>query len=1045
MRKIGLTLLTVLCLLAGLLYSVVYTEFGLRQALRLIPTATLQYQTVHGALATTVSFKRLRVRVPDIAVSASHADITFNPWALLHRDVNVRALKLSQANVTYTPTNTSNQETPLQPWRLHIHHLIAHDINLTAATAGTHHIDQLTAEITYEQQRWYVKSQLAITTPQPLQTNLTLTGTPQHYTTAISIQGPTSHFQLTGHGDQSHIQLKTTQSKLLSGHLRGDLNLQFSPLRWQTELHARQLQLQQVGPRYPHALSISLTSQGHQTSQHQLNYHAQLAITDPHNHLTLEVQHDTDYAITWNTQIKRASSLIPTLQATFSSQGSLVGTPSQFHTSGSYRIDHAHYQSWTVQHSHGQWNLQQHHQLTGNASIASATATYQSSTFHDIHAEIHGSPKRLQFQGKFTHQHTTPVFSGTLQQEKNLTHITLNSLSISHRQHRYTLTHPFTATLHPFTLHINDACLAGEDKSQACLSGRYHKQGQWQGKLVLAHMPIDNLSDLLLAPFQSNITINSTLDLNGNQQHIQAVSGHYQLTPGFLRLDPQHAITLQHAQGKLNYQQQTLSSTVDLVTGHGNHLQASTRLTTTDILSIFSAKQVFTAQLSGQLPNLTELNSFFSYPQLTQGVISLSLQFNGSISRPNAAGSVDLNDIAFTIPRYGLMVSDLSGTFNANKNKLLTTLHSQVNQRPVTVTASTELSTLDTTAQLTGKDILVYDTSEFTIYASPTLTAIYHGDHVSLNGTIHIPHGNIEPHQFNSTTQLPMTDIVFAYPEQEDQTFLPIALDLAISFGDDLTINTNGITGHAGGSVEVTKTVDQAPLLTGTLNVRDGYLHAFGRRLILKRNSGLQYDHTPIDSPYLAISAYQRITNTAMLSSNQAIEDKQIIGINLTGALSSPSIHYFSTPSTLTDNQIISLLLFGYAVDSMNDNNQNYLAALSAIQLTESGLISPNAGNSDHSILQALGISELTISDTTETDALGNNISGDPQSSFIIGRNFGKHVYLRFSRNFSSEFPTNEYLLRYLFNQNWIIQGTQINSALDSNSGVDALYRFYHD
>jgi len=160
------------------------------------------------------------------------------------------------------------------------------------------------------------------------------------------------------------------------------------------------------------------------------------------------------------------------------------------------------------------------------------------------------------------------------------------------------------------------------------------------------------------------------------------------------------------------------------------------------------------------------------------------------------------------------------------------------------------------------------------------------------------------------------------------------------------------------------------------------------------------------------------------------------VGIALRGTVKAPKIYFFSNNARLSQADILSYLLLGYANHSNAPGNTDFLLrALAAVKITSQGLLGKE--NIASQVQSGLGLNELGIESETTVDALGNPVS--QQSAFVVGKSLTRRIYVRMS--FGLLNPVNLYQFGYLLNSNWAIQ-------LETSSlgaGADILYTIQKD
>ena len=215
-----------------------------------------------------------------------------------------------------------------------------------------------------------------------------------------------------------------------------------------------------------------------------------------------------------------------------------------------------------------------------------------------------------------------------------------------------------------------------------------------------------------------------------------------------------------------------------------------------------------------------------------------------------------------------------------------------------------------------------------------------------------------------------------------------------------------------------------------------GTFKAYGHTLTIDKTSWVKFNG-PSNNPTINIKATQVIHPSNI--SDSSTPSSIIVGINLSGTLQQKHINLYSTPSDLSDQQILSLLLFGYTYKT-NESTPSIMNALTALQLAQSGF--EDSGGITNFIRKKLQLTEFGIAEENKTDALGNTTTENDTPSFVIGRYISKHAYVRYTQDITSDNnPAQIFQLRLLLNRLFSFQLSEKITALNENStGFNLIY-----
>jgi len=220
-----------------------------------------------------------------------------------------------------------------------------------------------------------------------------------------------------------------------------------------------------------------------------------------------------------------------------------------------------------------------------------------------------------------------------------------------------------------------------------------------------------------------------------------------------------------------------------------------------------------------------------------------------------------------------------------------------------------------------------------------------------------------------------------------------------MTLGDDVTIETYGLSGHIKGSITETTLPTQPTRARGELQVNDGQYVALARKLDIERgrlifNGGLLAD------PAIDIRAVKVFPDVKA-------------GVNVRGTLLQPRLSFFSEPS-LPQSQIVSLILAGGSLESAQNRNNPNQAGNEA--LAQGSAI----------LAQQLG-SRVGIEDVSLESNLAN------ETSLVLGKYLSPRLYVSYGISFTEQLNTLK--LRYSLSDRWSVK-TEMGQA----RGADLVY-----
>lgn len=445
--------------------------------------------------------------------------------------------------------------------------------------------------------------------------------------------------------------------------------------------------------------------------------------------------------------------------------------------------------------------------------------------------------------------------------------------------------------------------------------------------------------------------------------------------------------------------------------------------------------------IKGHIP--LKLFSEFVSPEvaeISRGQLNIDASFQAKDGAPALSGNVQLTQGHINFPTLNLSLKDFAIKVTGSENKLNFLLKAMSKGRPIVVDGSVDLSKrpLLTTINIKTDNTLIMDTEQYVIYATTDLTVKITGNKVLVTGDIVVPSAKISPHDFHSTTSLPTSDITFIGKKTKKASIWQVTTEINIKLGKSVKIDVAGVTARVDGGLKITGDTNKETLATGQLNIHDGKYSIYGNTLTIGSGSYISYSNNLLSNPYLNIKASKEVATVANAQGTSLVADNKLtVGVELTDTVKNPRLTFFSSPITLSQADILSYLVLGYASGSNTPGNTDLLLrALSALDVTSMGL--GGKENIATQIQQGLGLSEMGLESDNTVDALGTTINRS--SSFVVGKHLTKKLYLRYSIGVLNT-SVNVFELRYLINENWAIQ----TDSSSQGSGADVLYTIEKD
>ncbi len=345
-----------------------------------------------------------------------------------------------------------------------------------------------------------------------------------------------------------------------------------------------------------------------------------------------------------------------------------------------------------------------------------------------------------------------------------------------------------------------------------------------------------------------------------------------------------------------------------------------------------------------------------------------------------------------------------------------------------------------------GNAMQVKDSDEYKIIFSPHLNLLYEDKKINIQGKIAIASAEITPHDFSQVTTLP-NEVVIVGAKKSDQFSIPnLKMNVEINL-DKIKLQYQNLDSILNGSLNISQSSNGLPIAVGSLNIISGHYKMYGRNLDINLGR-LVYTGGALTNPSFDIRATQRFekvtfaenqnqfNNSKQLQTSYAGTSKLIIGVLIKGSVTQPKVIFFSEPSGVSQNDILSYLAFGVPRSQVSGAN-----ALALLNSLASSSFSNNSNMSvdglTKSIENKLKLTELSLGSTEVYDA-NKNVT-EQTTTVNIARQLGSKFSISYKAGVFT--PVSILNLQYKINNHFSIQTETSNFE----SGANLLYEIETD
>jgi translocation and assembly module TamB len=374
------------------------------------------------------------------------------------------------------------------------------------------------------------------------------------------------------------------------------------------------------------------------------------------------------------------------------------------------------------------------------------------------------------------------------------------------------------------------------------------------------------------------------------------------------------------------------------------------------------------------------------------GRLSAELAFDGAMAAPNLRGGARLTGFSAELPALGIRPSEgrVELRFEgANAADLEFTLRSEGELRGRGRFDWSEATDSPLRLSIEGSEVLVSDTPQLRLVASPALELEQRDGLLRLRGRVDVPRAEVRLDRFEGSQQVSADVVVLdpAQPERAVEAAQRLDADVRVALGEAVALQGFGLKGQVRGELRVRDRPGRATRASGSLNVSGRY-KAYGQDLDITRGR-LSFAQSPLDNPGLDIRAERRL-------------DEVTVGIRVTGTAAVPVLGLWSQPS-LDQADVLSYLMLGRPVRAVRSGEGQQLNAAAAALGAGGNYIAERLG-------ARLGFDQASVEDSA---ALGG-------AALMLGKFLSPRLYVAYGVALFGEGQV--FSIKYLLTEQWDLQ-----------------------
>ncbi|RKZ92465.1 MAG: hypothetical protein DRQ43_09005, partial [Gammaproteobacteria bacterium] len=780
--------------------------------------------------------------------------------------------------------------------------------------------------------------------------SLELSGTADDYVLALqlALSGrdlPAGDWQAAASGGLSQIKIDSLQGSTLNGKvdIAGIVSWGDST-RWQAALQTRNIDPGQFVEQWPGSIDINLQSEG-QLSAEQLKAHIlleqfsgqlreqplagsgefkllnqtidikQFKLSSGDAKLEAAGKLDEQINLNWLLDIKQLSDLLPHSQGSIKGQGHIAGTMKQPVVNSKLKLTNIVYD--TIKLTLAELNAAIHTDPDINSNLdftAQDLSLDPHNTIKNINLSLKGPLKNHRV--KLYAEHNLAALSldttGQLDVEQLSWNGKIRQLIIDSRDFgKWIQTKPASLLASSDKILLSSLCLKEQLKEQ---SGTLCTRADWTPEQGQARVDLNELSFAHTTPYlpeeitQLTGALNLSANINLAPQILADIKA--EIKSGELVFQPagEKPVQLTHRNGLLNIQYDAKQLNADWNINLGPHtLGGNLNVPRTGI-----EKDPLTAPMKGHakldIKDLTIITAIVPQINEVDGHLLADFQFGGLLGQPEINGHAELIATHLSIRDIGLRLENINLNIESKKNGQELAVQGNINsgKGQVKINGFAGLNAEQgwpVKIDIKGNDFLAVNIPEAYAVISPDIQFSRKKNIMLIRGKALIPEATIAPSTIPEGSVSPSDDIEIL--GSEEKTPLNMDLNVTMVLGDKVKVDAFGLKTYLNGEITVNQLPKQIMTARGELHMEKGTFRAYGQDLTIEKGK-VYYAGGFLDNPGLDLKASRKV-------------NADTVGIRVSGSARTMEFDTFSDDPTLTDKNIISMILTGQKTDNLEN------------------------------------------------------------------------------------------------------------------------------
>jgi translocation and assembly module TamB len=450
-------------------------------------------------------------------------------------------------------------------------------------------------------------------------------------------------------------------------------------------------------------------------------------------------------------------------------------------------------------------------------------------------------------------------------------------------------------------------------------------------------------------------------------------------------------------------------STLDLLVAESTHLSGEISADRVGEL----AEHPLRGRLHAESTVLSALPLLVPEIDRASGQLDGDLSVGGTLGAPQFNGQFAVRDGVFELYRTNLALSAVTvdGRFTGDVFDIEARGQTRKGALQLAGRFSWPDGVMQGEMRLTGEDVLVADTPEYRVLASPNLRFRAADGGFEVDGEILIPTARIALRDLSTSVATSTDERIVGIDQRtaplgesakQPSAATEIRAQVTVRLGDQVRIDSYGLRARLGGEVEVRLRPGDVARGTGEIKVIEGNYKAFGQDVTITKGR-LIFRDSPLGEPTIEVTG------------ERVFEDQDItVTVSIRGDLSEPYLTLSSTPA-MTQSEALSYLLTGRSLDTLQSGEASTVNdAAESLAVSGGGLLLGQVG-------RRIGLDEVSVERTDSDD-----------TAVVLGKFLSPRLFVSYGVSIAEAINTIK--LRYTLNERWSLRA---EAGLEQSADVE--------